>query len=277
MRKHAMVVLLFALVIGTALPLQAAAPGKAYTFAVIGDNRSGDRVYRKIATEVMRREPAFVVNTGDLIPHPGNRSQWANFHELSTIITVPYYLVPGNHDIDDHKSLQVWKEEVDLPGEETFYSFQRGRDLFVVLNSCDPENEKRIAGKQLAWLQKTLDPKRYDHQFIFLHHPLYLWESATHYGDSIDKYPQERDALHRLFVEKKVTAVFAGHEHTYRRMEKDGIAYVITGGAGAPLYEKRSKRAFNNFVLVTVDGRRIRGQVIDRDGVTREEFLLQTP
>lgn len=277
MRKAAMIVTLFALVVGAAPAPLTAAPSKAYTFAVMGDNRSGDRVYSKILAEVMRRGPAFAINVGDVIPNPGNRSQWANFHQLSAVLTMPYYLVPGNHDIDDRKSLEVWREEVDLPGNETFYSFTRGRDLFVVLNSCDPENERRIAGKQLAWLEKTLDPKRYDHQFVFLHHPPYLWKGATHEGEALDEHPAERDALHRLFTDKRVTAVFAGHEHTYRRMERDGVLYVVTGGAGSPLYGRKGPGAFNHFVFLTVDGKNVRGQVIDRDGVLRDEFLLQAP
>ncbi len=245
-----------------------------FMFAVLGDNRSGDRVYVKVLKALMRTNPAFVVNTGDLIPHPGDRSEWAHFRETSKIITVPYYFTPGNHDIDDEKSQQVWKDEVDLPGEETYYSWTYGTSLFAVLNSCDPADEKRIAGRQLAWLAHTLDPARYEHQFVFVHHPLFMWQGATHRGDSLDKYPEARDELHRLLVQKKVDIVFEGHEHTYRRMNVDGVEYVVTGGGGAPLYGSYANIPFNHFTLVTVDGPRVAVKVVDRDGALRDDFVL---
>ena len=36
--------------------------------------------------------------------------------------------------------------------------------------------------------------------------------------------------------ESKVELVLAGHDHIYERGEGGGLKYVITGGAGAPLY-----------------------------------------
>ncbi len=243
-----------------------------YTFAVIGDNRSGDRVYKKIVAGTMARKPMFIMNTGDIIPHPGNRKQWAHFFELSKPIDVPYFLTPGNHDIDDAQSQQVWREVVDLPGKETYYSFVVGDDLFVVLNTCEPGHDRRIAGEQLKWLRRTLDAKRYEHQFVFLHHPLYLWKGASHYGSSLDRYPKQRDALHALFKKEKVDAVFAGHEHTYKRYPHDGVEYIVTGGAGAPLYS-----GFNHFMFFEVAGPRVAVKVVDRKGYLRDEFLLRKP
>src|SRR5581483_6785284 len=37
----------------------------------------------------------------------------------------------------------------------------------------------------------------------------------------------------------QVRAVFAGHDHCYERLERLGVRYFITGGAGAPLYDER--------------------------------------
>lgn len=248
-----------------------AATKGSFTFAVIGDNRSGDRVYAKIIYQTMFRKPLFVVNTGDIIPHPGDREEWSHFKEISRPIDVPYFLTPGNHDIDDERTEQIWRDEVDLPGNETFYSFTVGKNLFVVLNSCEPKAERKIIGNQFEWLSRTLDPVRYEHQFVFLHHPLFMWKGATHERESLDRHPKDRDHLHQLFIQKKVDAVFAGHEHLYRRMEKDGVYYIITGGAGAPLY---GKGEFNNVMLLNIDGARVVAKVVDRDGMLRDEFVM---
>lgn len=247
-----------------------AATSGPVTFAILGDNRSGDRVYQKVIQRMLARAPLFVMNTGDVIPNPGDREEWRNFWEISKSIPVPYFLVAGNHDIDDEESQRIWRDEVDLPGNETYYSFTVGKHLFVVLNSCDPSTDRKVDGQQFAWLARTLDPVRYDRQFVFLHHPLFLWKGASHNGASLDRYPKDRDRLHELFVNKGVDVVFVGHEHTYHRMEKDGVLYVITGGAGAPLYGRES---FNNVIVVRIDGERLAFQAIDREGVLRDEFI----
>ncbi len=268
-RFKASLLILVALCLSTTALAKSVSKSAPFKFAVIGDNRSGDRVYKKIVEGVMKRNPDLVFNTGDLIPHPGNKEQWQNFWNLSKPITVPYYLTPGNHDIDDKKSAQVWRDQVDFPGDETYYSIVHNNNLFVVLNSCEPDHDQKIEGKQLAWLKRVLAKKGYDNKFVFLHHPLFLWQGASYWKKSMDKYPELRDALHRLFVQNGVDIVFAGHEHTYKWLDKDGVRYVVTGGAGAPLYS-----AFNHFMLIDVDGKHISAKVIDRDGAMRDEFTL---
>ncbi|MFH1829271.1 MAG: metallophosphoesterase [Pseudomonadota bacterium] len=257
------------ILIALCLCSNALAKSSPFRFAIIGDNRSGDRVYKKIVEGTMKRKPDLVFNTGDIIPNPGNVKQWQNFWNLSKPITVPYYLTPGNHDIDDKKSAQVWKDQVNFPGNETYYSIVYNNNLFVVLNSCEPDHDQKIEGRQLAWLKRVLAKKGYDHKFVFLHHPLFLWQGTSYWKKSMDKYPKLRDALHRLFVQSAVDIVFAGHEHTYKRLDKDGVRYVVTGGAGAPLYS-----AFNHFMLIDVNGKQIAAKIVDRDGVLRDEFTM---
>lgn len=243
-----------------------------FTFGVVSDTRSGDRVFEKNIAGLMAHRPLFVVHSGDFLVHVNYPPHWDLFRELTRPITVPLFLTPGNHDIDDERSLASWKEQVDLPGKEIYYSFTVGKNLFVVLASTQPSEWERITGAQYAWLEKTLDPKRYEHQFVFVHHPLYMWKGATHEGEAQDAHPEDRDRLHRLFVDRRVDIVFSGHEHRYRRLEKDGVNYLIVGGGGSPLY---GKKQFNHFAIVRVDGERVETKIIDRDGALRDEFVLK--
>ncbi len=241
-----------------------------FKFAVMSDCRSGDRVYRKIVDGIARRKPDFVVFVGDILPTYRSERQWQNFVKLSEPIEVPFYLTPGNHDLEESRDVAFWRSHVDLPGMETYYKFTAGKNLFVVLNSVDPADYERISGAQLEWLRRTLDPEKYDRQFVFVHHPLFMWKGAFHEGESLDRYPKDRDRLHRLFVDKKVDIVFHGHEHTYRRWDVDGVRYIVTGGAGSPLYG----RGFNHFIEVAVDGKVIDAKVIDKDGTMRDRFMM---
>jgi len=45
-----------------------------------------------------------------------------------------------------------------------------------------------------------------------------------------------QDVLPDLARRYGIQVVFSGHEHAYERSEKDGVLYIVTGGAGAPFY-----------------------------------------
>jgi hypothetical protein len=73
-------------------------------------------------------------------------------------------------------------------------------------------------------------------------------------------------------VTRKVTMVFAGHEHFYLRQTIDGIPHIITGGGGAPLYAKDEDGGFYHYIFVTVDGDKVKAEVVDINGKIRDEF-----
>jgi 3',5'-cyclic AMP phosphodiesterase CpdA len=246
-----------------------------FTFVVLGDNRSGDDTYRKIVSLAMERKPDFIINTGDMITKPGNKNEWANFWALSKPVTVPYFLTVGNHDANPKVpfSEKTFKAQVDLPGNELYYSFVAGNSLFIVLDSYMDDQEKRITGEQFKWLETVLANSAQKHKFVFLHHPLYTDLGKGHHAhDSLDRYPESRDRLESLFASRKVDAVFAGHEHYYQRRMVDGIVHVITGGGGAPMYDREEDGGFFHVVRVTVDGETVSGEVIDINGKVRDRF-----
>jgi 3',5'-cyclic AMP phosphodiesterase CpdA len=190
-------------------------------------------------------------------------------------VHVPYFLTVGNHDahVEVAGSEETYKAQVDLPGNELYYSFAAGNALFVVLDSYLKGEDKRITGEQFAWLEQSLASSKLKHRFIFVHHPLFPEPGrGKHHGNSLDRYKSERDKLHRLFMQYKVTAVFAGHEHLYLRKNVDGIQYVITGGGGAPLYARDEDGGFHHYALVTVDGDKVGVEVVDVNGKVRDRF-----
>lgn len=241
-----------------------------YSFVVIGDNRVGDNIYKKLIGLALKYGPDLFVNTGDQIARTNEPGSWEHFFKLSEPIKVPYFQAVGNHSLDNEKGERVWREVMDLPGNELYYSWTVGRSLFVVLDTQEVGRTYRIEGAQLEWLKRTLDPKRYDHQFVFLHVPLYLNKDAMHYGESLDRHPELRDALQRVFEEKRVTMVFMGHEHKYEKRNVNGVLHVISGGGGQRLYGD----TFCHFVLVKVDGPRIKVMIVDKEGVLRDEFAV---
>jgi 3',5'-cyclic AMP phosphodiesterase CpdA len=252
--------------------------GPSFSFIVLGDNRSGDDIYRRIVSLAMERKPAFIVNIGDMIATPGDLEQWARFWELSKPVTVPYFLTVGNHDIDSRLALteQQYREQVDLPGNELYYSFVAGNSLFIILDSSLYQQGKKIIGGQFTWLEKTLANSDKKHKFVFVHHPLYPEKGqGKHYGNSLDRYEKERNDLQALFARYKVRIVFTGHDHLYIRKTVGGILHVITGGAGAPLYATEEEGGFHHLVRVSVDGDNVNAEAVDVNGRIRDSFAVK--
>lgn len=243
-----------------------------FSFAVIGDTRSGGDDYRELIQRVMAHRPDFVVNTGDMVSSP-SRSRWIDFFEESKPITVPYFLTVGNHDVDDKKSEELYKEQVDLPGNRLYYSFTVGDALFIFLDSNMPGQDRKIIGDQFRWVDELLSSSSNKYKFVFVHHPLYPEKGrGFHYGGSLDRYAGERDRLEALFEKFKVTIVFTGHEHLYLRKLVGGVMHIITGGGGALLYTGEEKGGFYHFILVTVDDDKVQGEVIDIRGGVKDTF-----
>ena len=244
-----------------------------FTFIVLGDNRSGDDIYSKLVAMMMERAPAFIVNTGDQVPDEDDLKEWAKFWEMSKPIKVPYFLTVGNHDVNDAKSELIYKEQVGLPGNELYYAFTAGNALFIVLDSYLTGEQKKITGGQYTWLEGALAKSTQRYKFIFLHHPLYPdKDKGRHYGNSLDRYPGERDKLQALFVKHKVSMVFTGHDHLYLRKTLDGIPHIIAGGGGAPMYADEKDGGFYHFIVVTVEGDKVSAEVIDIQGKVRDKF-----
>lgn len=249
--------------------------GGSVTFAVIGDTRSGGSDYQDLLNRLMKYNPGFVANTGDMVNSPGKR-QWAAFRKQSEFVTVPYFLTVGNHDVRDRESEDLYRKQLDLPGNKLYYSFTAGNSLYVFLDSNIPGQDRKITGEQYEWLKNVLSTSGGKHKFVFVHHPLYPdKERGFHYGGCLDKYPKERDRLERLFEKQKVTMVFTGHEHLYSRKKIGSVMHIITGGGGGMLYTEEAEGGFYHFILMTVDGSDVRGEVIDINGNVKDTFQIK--
>lgn len=212
---------------------------------------------RQLAADMAAQYPQFVLGTGDYIEGANDeatvREQYQGFFRalepLQTRGRVPVALAPGNHDIRGSRTNQAIFREL---FRGLYYSFDVGAYHFVILDTEEPGREGRIAGAQRTWLKRDLAQNRHAAlTFITLHRPLFPVDG--HIGSSLDVNIPERDALHRLFVQEGVDCVFAGHEHLYHRQQRDGVDYIITGGAGAPLYAKPRAGGFYHYLLVTAD------------------------
>jgi 3',5'-cyclic AMP phosphodiesterase CpdA len=137
-----------------------------FQFAIITDNAGGARpgVFPKAVEMVNLLQPEFVVNAGDLIEGYSEdeaevRAQWQEIDEYLEQLDMPFFFVPGNHDLNSDASIKVWRERF---GEDRgYYHFVYKNVLFLMANTEDPP-------KTVADLQRT-SPELY--QRIAVNYP----------------------------------------------------------------------------------------------------------
>lgn len=220
----------------------------SFTFAVCGDNRGGDAVYRRILDMVVRDGCAFLINTGDLVSR-GYDYQFKAFRDLMKDFPLPFFPVPGNHD-SPNGLLTEYLEYSGAPA--VHYSFDYGEVHFAVANTTLGE----IGSSELAWLDGDLAATDKPVKIVCLHYPPFDPAGTTHIMRS------GNEDFMALMTERGVKYVFAGHIHSYDMEERAGVTYIITGGAGAPLYPEENREAFYHYIRVTVRGEQLQTEVV---------------
>jgi hypothetical protein len=245
----------------------------SYRFAVLGDSRDGDKTYQRLIRHILQRRPDFIIHVGDMISQPGEK-EWKNFFEISKEIDISFFPVVGNHEVaGTSRGEEIFRKQFQLPERKTYYSFQAGEGLFVVLNS--ERGKGRIIDDQWTWLKSVLSSSKERFKMVFLHRPLFPPTDSLKWGRGMDRYPEERDNLHRLFLDTGVKTVFSGDDHRYDRREVSRILYLITGGGGSPIYAFEENGGYFHYVWMKVLKEKMEGEVIDLQGNLRDRFVIE--
>jgi len=230
-------------VLPTATPTATPTTAAGFTFAVCGDSRDGPTVYRRLLEAVSNDGSLFLIHTGDLV-NRGSQEQWRQFQEIMAGFALPFYPVPGNHDALDGR-LDGYLRYSGAPAPH--YSFDYGPVHFTLADS----HNGGLTSAELAWLRDDLKATTRPLKMVFLHHPPFDPDGSDH----IMAFGNE--PFMALMTEMGVDYVFAGHIHAYARAEREGVVYLYTGGAGAPLYKLGHPQAFHHYLRVTVRGEEV--------------------
>jgi 3',5'-cyclic AMP phosphodiesterase CpdA len=262
----------------SSIDLSQTLPASGTRLAIMGDSQlEALTVFADIEQDIaeMSPRPDAVVHLGDMIANPGSGVEWDAFHRSAQTLTdnFPFYSVPGNHDVIDLPSQEIYRHQFGAPVSGLYYDVEMGDLLLIFLDSEMAGEVGLIADSQYDWLKNTLEQKgaNFKYRLAFVHYPLF--PSANHVGQSLDSFPEQRDRLHQLFVQNHVNIVFNGHEHIYDRKMIDGVTYITSGGAGGILYG--DSRGFYHFVFLAETGQGIQGFCFAVDGTMKDRFLVQ--
>ena len=257
-------------------------PGGAgdFKFVVMGDNRPGwagkDTVFQnEYYAENIRGANVsggeFVVIGGDFI-HGYSKDMkvvnrmWDDFDRATRYFEIPVVPVVGNHDIQDRQSEAVYHRRIG----PTVFSWDYKGCHFIALDSEVVGKIDKIADAQLAWLKADLERAAGARRiFVFLHKP--LWRFGP--KERVLQNPWNKD-VHALLAAAGVDTVFAGHDHEYLRYPtRDGVNYVVTGGAGAETRGGELEGGFFHFLIVTVKGNTSAYEVITPRGRVPVDYV----
>ncbi|MFW9768171.1 MAG: metallophosphoesterase [Candidatus Thorarchaeota archaeon] len=230
--------------------LTAPPDGEEFKMIVVGDNRPRTEItqppeWEQIAQMIADEQPHIVIATGDYVRDveenvEDNLVAWNYFTEINDLIGhyAPIYAAIGNHDKargGGPLHLEYFFDAFVQYGEPSpYYSFDYAGVHFTFLMTYELGLELKIVGDQLAWLENDLATTNKTMKFVVAHAPLY---PVVHIDDSLNIYPEERNALQALFEEYNVSLYLCGHDHLYDRLTVNGLTQVISGGGGAPLYD----------------------------------------
>lgn len=260
--------LLPAVVIAGQAPRPPDPAGTEFHFIVLGDSQFDDpSTFNRTIDQVRLLRPAFVIQVGYLINGylddvAAVRREWQRFRrQIEPLGPVPFYAVPGNHDLFnaqrevDPRLQRLFEEEWGA----LYYRFQYGNAAFIVLNSDSSQAPNGIDGEQLRWLVQTLERERTAHRFVFMHRP--------------PRFMASGEALHELFVDHEVDYVVYGHHHHYHHEVRDGVRYVMTNNSGSTTVRHEELGGFNHLLQFSVRDDEVSMASIEVDAVRPAEFV----
>lgn len=242
--------------------------------AAYGDSRTGNSEHKKIVALIEAAHPLAVFHTGDLVPKGDDTDGWRNFRDITKNLraSASFYAVLGNHELKGEK---FFFDLFRSPGNGRWYREDLRGIRFIMLDYLSPLGKK---SGQFKWLEKELLAPAEGTRFkvIVMHKPLL---STGRHGH--EKWKAAAD-LEKLFKERGVDLVLAGHDHDYERLEKDGLVHVVAGGGGAPLrrqyYKNPASRIFasvHHYCLLSVCGEVLKGEVFDIENKLIDSFEVR--
>jgi len=253
---------------------------KNYSFGVLGDNRTNPDKFKKTADAISKHDVDFFVHTGDLLSKGTNIDEW--YSQWFTpgrrmLEKAPVFVAWGNHEYpwDEKSGINIFYPDRSQFNNKGYYSYRNGNVLFIHINTYEPF---KPGSKQYIWLEEKLKTCKLPFIVAALH--VSAFTGAGH-ADGND-VKEVRQFVVPILAKYNVNLVVSGHDHVYDRSEYAETTYVISGGAGAPLYDPgtylnpfsvKAKKSLH-FVIFSPSVSNITANTYDIDGNIIDSFSI---
>lgn len=249
--------------------------GTSFRFAVFGDTRTNHVVHWQVIKALSRERVDFAIHTGDMVSYGVQDREWRRFlaieHPLMT--KVPLVPVMGNHDVSKLGYFRRYFVTDMASGGRRYFARDWG-DVRLVL--VDAMVEYREGSTQFRYLDRKLAEAARAGMYIVMatHEPPF---SSGKHGSNLVM----RKTLHQLARRHGVELVVSGHDHNYERTKpQNGVTYLVSGSAGAPIRPVRPRtfsaktRLEPHYVLIDVEKRGMTLRAINLQGDTFDSEVI---
>lgn len=228
-----------------------------FQFAVVSDRTGGHRVgvFGDAVKKLNWLQPEFVMSVGDLIEgylentEVLNR-QWDEFDSLLAPLEMPFFYLPGNHDISNPVMRELWEQRYG----RRYYHFVYKDVLFICMDTNDGEGVM-FGQDQVDYVKRALaENADVRWTLLFMHHPIWVYAPFNGF-----------DQIEEVLSARPYT-VFAGHTHRYLYRERKGRNYYVlatTGGGSSLRGPKFSQFDHITWITMMEDGPRILNLKLD--------------
>lgn len=223
-----------------------------FQFAIVSDRTGGHRpgVFASAVEKLNLLKPEFIISIGDLIEGYTEddaelNTMWDEFDGLVNKLQMPFFYVPGNHDISNPEMAKKWHQRLG----SSYYHFVYHDVLFLCANTEDP-CRRCISDQQIEYFRKVLtDNSKVRWTLVFMHEP--LWKPRK--KSNTDKRKENWRKFESLLSDRAYT-IFAGHQHRYNKSVRNGRRYYVlaTTGASQGKEPTLAKCRFDHIVWVTM-------------------------
>ncbi len=236
-------------------------------FAIIADLWGGRRagVFEDAVAKLQLLQPQLVLSVGDLVDGKTYdpieiARQWDEFDAAIKPLTMPFFYVPGNHDIGNTMMENEWKKRLGSP----YYHFVYKNVLFLCINTEDG-GRGGIREQQINYFKKAIEENSgVRWTFLFMHRP--VWQGK---GDRQEGY----EKIESLLKGRDYT-LFSGHHHTYLSLVKNGNKHFVLGstGGGSDLRGEKFGE-FDHLTMVTLTKGAPKIINLKLDGIIKEDIV----
>jgi uncharacterized protein (TIGR03437 family) len=263
-----------------------------FQFLVFGDSGDGSSHQLKVAQQMVKEQPNFVIHVGDIAYESGTYSEFtANYFEyyFTLMRQACFFTIAGNHEYYTNNSAPYLAYAAPPTNnspvafdEGRYYSFDWAGIHFVAIDAnllvpTVPQFASAQA-RMLAWLENDLATSQAMWKIPFFHQTPY--PISQHVDDPIDI--AARNLLVPIFERHGVQLVLSGHEHNYQRSKPlrggvpvpagtPGTVYMVSGGGGGVLHPVSPQPFLDqqasmwHYLRVSVDGPKLTIQTIEVD------------
>ncbi len=217
---------------------------ETFSIVVMGDNRSGDRIYENILKDINAKKPLFIAHAGDKT-YTGMEKEYKKFVQIHETNNISFFSVAGNHEMrfgNDERYIKYF-------GDKDF-SFDIGSNAFIFVDSTSGLGNSSISESSLKLFDEACARYKDKRIFVIVHHPSFD-PIVSHKSPKIME-SKSLAKFNAILDKYKVRYVFYGHNHVYGHRSVNGRDEYITGGAGSPLYAKPEEGGYYHYLWIDI-------------------------